>query len=482
MKIQIKLVNLMVILSLFIFYSCEQSENSKVVKISGQVINPMSDSVIFLSNQNFKSDVLAKAALDNEGRFNVEFSIEQPSLIVFGDKNEVCSFFVKPETKISLSVNTDMFDETMSFEGDLAAENNFMMKFYLAFEDFQSEKAVDFYSESQTMEVEAYRSLVENEIDKRRVYFEKEKTDYALDGDFKEFFSNRINLSKPSLDVYVFYGYRPRDTSESIVKVKKEIANEIIETKKQILKSYKEQGQSLVQNSIPTAVRYIVNNNGVDKNDFDSVYYDKLSNILSQDELNEYLFNKMKYSLEGFNKTPYESKTIIIDKYLADETLKNELAEMYLNLKMKLNEGYATGLNKYDFGTEENKDKLFVDILTPYKGNVIYLDLWASWCGPCKAELPFSHKLKERMKGKDVVFIYLSTDRDQKAWENMMIMMQLEGEHYRANKDIHKYLSTEYDLQYIPHYIIFDKEGNLVKNNAPRPSSEEIQGELEALL
>jgi len=473
---------LALLMSIIVFISCQQKENLNLVKISGQIINPTSDSVMFELRQSYESTVLSKGKLDQDGRFSLEFTIDKPSIITFNDMNEVSSFFVKPGSVMNLSVNTEMFDETMSFEGDLAKENNFFMKSFLMFRDFQSEEFVDFYSISQTMDPEEYNEFVENEMDKRISFFNEEDKVTTFDKDFSEYFSNQLALSIPSTKLYVFYGYRPGDTAQSVVNTKLAIANEIIEAKNMVLEQYPEAGQMIVKNAIPTALRYIVRNENIEKEQFDSVYYHRLSEILSEDELNQNIYSAMKSSLESYNPDVYNSKKDIIEKYLTNNTLRKELDSLNIELNNKLASGYAKGLNKINFGIEGMEDKTFLDLLAPYKGKVIYLDIWASWCGPCKAELPYSHELKEKMKGEEVAFIYLSTDRNQQAWENMLIMMELEGEHYRANKNINDYLRSEFDLQFIPHYIIFDQEGKLVKNNASRPSSDEIEGELRALL
>ena len=72
--------------------------------------------------------------------------------------------------------------------------------------------------------------------------------------------------------------------------------------------------------------------------------------------------------------------------------------------------------NIIDLNSPEYANTSFDDIIAKYEGKVIYLDFWASWCGPCKKEKPYSHKLQEAFQGKDVVFVYFSSDKNPNAW------------------------------------------------------------------
>jgi thiol-disulfide isomerase/thioredoxin len=121
------------------------------------------------------------------------------------------------------------------------------------------------------------------------------------------------------------------------------------------------------------------------------------------------------------------------------------------------------------------------EVIKPYKGKVIYLDIWGTWCGPCKEELPFNAPLKAKFKDKDVVFVYLDMDEDEKeaSWKEFIKVNGLTGIHFRKNRaeigTFWKELLAGADdkEQYYPQYFIFDKEGKLVVTKAQRPSSKE---------
>lgn len=122
------------------------------------------------------------------------------------------------------------------------------------------------------------------------------------------------------------------------------------------------------------------------------------------------------------------------------------------------------------------------DVIASHKGKLVYMDIWASWCGPCKAEMPASHKLQEKYKDKDVEFIYVSIDRNNKAWESATQQFQLTENSYLARNYPKAKLFQTNNVSSIPRYMLFDKNGRLVDSNASRPSSTRISEVIDAFL
>jgi thiol-disulfide isomerase/thioredoxin len=164
------------------------------------------------------------------------------------------------------------------------------------------------------------------------------------------------------------------------------------------------------------------------------------------------------------------------DSKLAIETELAKTEKAYNALKLPE--------NSHLFNCEkDNSIDNLNEILKKYKGKVIYLDVWATWCAPCMREMRFTPSLKKNLKGKDVVFLYLAVSTPAKTWRNIICKEHIAGEHYLLNKKLHKELSKKYELKGIPHFALFDKNGKLIENKTLRPSSgKEIQNKIEKLL
>src|SRR5437899_4154392 len=113
--------------------------------------------------------------------------------------------------------------------------------------------------------------------------------------------------------------------------------------------------------------------------------------------------------------------------------------------------------------------------LTDFLGKVVVVDVWATWCGPCKNEIPYLKALEKEMHGNDIVFMSISTDKmeDKDKWMNMVNEMELSGVQLHAGKGTK--FSKDYKINTIPRFLVIDKKGNIVSEDAPRPSDPQLK-------
>ncbi|MCE7060859.1 TlpA disulfide reductase family protein [Dyadobacter sp. CY343] len=115
--------------------------------------------------------------------------------------------------------------------------------------------------------------------------------------------------------------------------------------------------------------------------------------------------------------------------------------------------------------------------LSSLKGKLVYVDVWATWCGPCRDEFPHSKKLVKEFEGNDkIAFLYVSTDSNIDTWKKLLPDKSVPaGIHLHQKQDGQPDAIWEkYHLWGIPRYILIDAEGKMLKTHAPRPSSDDI--------
>lgn len=122
--------------------------------------------------------------------------------------------------------------------------------------------------------------------------------------------------------------------------------------------------------------------------------------------------------------------------------------------------------------------------LSDFKGKFVYIDLWATWCGPCKREIPFMKALEGKFHGENIVFLSISLDKKSAygAWKKMIKEKEMGGVQLIADKDFSSDFAKAYGVTSIPRFILLDPKGIIIDANAVRPSSPELQALLTKLL
>ena len=119
--------------------------------------------------------------------------------------------------------------------------------------------------------------------------------------------------------------------------------------------------------------------------------------------------------------------------------------------------------------------------LTDFEGKLLYVDIWASWCGPCRKQFPYAKKLKEKFSKrqlKKIKFIYISIDTDYEKWKESLEKLNLDGYQFISPSDKLNSASSYFGVSSIPRYIIIDESGNILSPNAKRPSDETLFDDL----
>ena len=123
-------------------------------------------------------------------------------------------------------------------------------------------------------------------------------------------------------------------------------------------------------------------------------------------------------------------------------------------------------------GLTEAKE-LLAKIIEPYKGKIIYVDVWGTWCGPCRGDMGYVKDVKKEMENKDVIFLYFAYNSPEQDWKSFIKEFDLTGDntvHYNLPDEQQQILNAYLKINSYPTYLIIDKEGDIVDMDAPRPS------------
>ena len=322
---------------------------------------------------------------------------------------EMTTMFLKPGDEIKISFNTEEFDETMNFQN--SPESSF-----LAYKLISTEQR-DFYGEAL----------------------------YLLDeGDYKDDLVEYENTMLERLNTFE-NGYFK---STEIKKLETSIARY---TKQK--EGFSERTELELEYMWNTQLLYREYNfySLIEKSER-AEYIEKLTEFKS----------KMLQSLERLNDDDgYEKER---EKIMAVVDKWKERKNDYDNMP---NDGDLS----IDFSYPNQSEELIS--LSSFRGSIVYVDVWATWCGPCIAEIPSLERLQKDYQDKNIVFLSVSVDTDKDAWEKMLIDDELRGVQLWA--DGWSELTKSYAIFGIPRFMLIDKTGHLISVDAPRPSSNEIR-------
>jgi thiol-disulfide isomerase/thioredoxin len=211
----------------------------------------------------------------------------------------------------------------------------------------------------------------------------------------------------------------------------------------------------------------------------------KLTKTYRVNKAKEYLPVKVRenylanYLYEESMQKQYEKELIsLFDDYKADypESRYIPYISPFIDEITEFHKTAESGFSKMTKFVENYQHlNSLTEIANTFPKGRIYVDVWATWCGPCKAEFEYREELKKLLQKNNIQILYISVDREEDSiqWKNMIKFYNLEGYHVQVNKELGAELRKIFDSNgsiAIPWYILMDNTGNIIRKHASPPS------------
>lgn len=435
--------NLILFLSTVFILSCSQEPEVTTAVLSGRITNPSGENIM-LTNGNFEHEIKVLES----GTFLDTIELrENYYTLKYG--REYGSLYLKPGYELNISFDANQFDETIDFIGSGEKQNKFLAQKVLVQEEnlpradslYKLEEA-PFMSAITNIKNALLGSLEQYEFTDSFKSNEQKNIEYDYLASITRYPSYHAHYAQKE-------GFTPSDAFLAPLK-------SVNFDNREDFERYSNYRSMVIVNF----------NDGFDEEDSAEKILGTLDNYKSQDIKDE-LLQYLKYYITSERedlKALYDG--IMLNS--ADEEFKAKLTEKYEKVKL-LTKGNASP--KFDYA-DINGKKVALDDL---KGKLVYVDVWAQWCGPCKREIPFLKVLEKEYHDEPIEFVSISVDKekDKQKWLDMVADKELKGIQLIADKDFKSDFIQNYAIDGIPRFILIDKEGNIVSADAPRPSTGE---------
>ncbi|GAA4304695.1 TlpA family protein disulfide reductase [Aestuariibaculum suncheonense] len=433
--------------------ACENKKNQGVI-LSGVITNKASEEFVIVdSNSNVRDTI----QISENGSFKDTLYIEEGIHLINYGSIFFRAYFEK-EKDLGIHFDTKDFKNSLAFSGQ-GAENNIYLLNKKANEyeligrsnDFFSMEEATFKAKSMDIKNELLKLLDAN-TKVSEVFKSKEKRNINYE------FLSRLQGYQQS------HGYATNQldfkTSEGFGEL-----NSKFDYNKGGDFLFSSAYKRLVKNYISKTAKKLEQTDGLSE---DIAYLTAVSKILNDTIKNSLLFDDARYGITYTSDlTAYYN---IFIKASTNEVHKQEITESY-NLLKKVSKGEPSP----EFYAYENYNGEKTS-LRDLKGKYLYIDVWATWCGPCKKEIPYLKEVEKLYRDKNIEFVSISIDKheDRDKWIKMIEDKELQGVQLLADNAWQSQFVKDYLIKGIPKFILLDPKGIIINSNAPRPSEEEL--------
>lgn len=429
--------------------SCKQEEKPDYSIINGTVENNTAETAL-VRGQEFE----ARIPIDKNGAFADTLHLKKDGFYELSVGRERTEIYLEKGKNLSVNLNANAFDESLKYSGDLANINNFLAAKYLWNE--------------QKMDYKEIFSLDENKF-KARLDQNQKSIDslYAANKIADENFKKKLAEEEKYSRALLIENYKDAHRYYSGVEDYR-VSDDFYDGLKDI--NFKDtlafRNSVAYQNLLEAHFMRLVNEETFESgnNNQTVMYLKKVNEALP----NGYAKDKIMNSYLQFGLKPDETLDEAYNIYKnSDPNPENlaKLTERYNKLK-----AITAGNPSPTFNYENHKGG--TTDLASLKGKFVYIDVWATWCGPCLREIPSLKEVEKDYHNKNVAFVSISIDepKDYDKWKAMVSEKELGGIQLMADNNWKSKFISDYAILGIPRFILIDPQGNIISADAPRPS------------
>lgn len=424
------------------------AQEKKPARIQGKIQNFAGGHVTMYYNE--KTDTLQ---VDENGRFDYRVMLESPmmGMLIFEEYKCSLTLFVENGMEANLAITFVQendeetgteYEPTVVYEGD----NGDCMQFMKAYQDWSLFNSPWPFSRLDTLSFAEYREKFLEDIDsvKRELFQVKSPA-------FRQAMAEEIDNTL-IINLFRFAWSKPRRDGDFERWVESFDRNDL--------------------RNLDLAERYIrwyMKRNPTPKDQGRGIYYlNSLKRIFTNQEVIDAFADNY---VDSYLKQAPEDMEAVLDVYkkISTNTEAHASADAvyahYRNLRK--------GADALDFDMTDEKGKKFR--LSDFRGRAVYIDVWATWCGPCCAEIPHMEKLAAHYaKNKKIVLLSISLDENKTKWMKKLAEDKPQWKQFICADAFESELCKNYDINGIPRFLFFDKAGKVISLDAPRPSSPDI--------
>ncbi len=422
------------------------------------------------------STVICKSKLDIYGHSVLKFKVDHPYFIFinFGMYNQ--KLYVKPGEKYEISVDYNKKYMGVLFNGENAHFNNYLEQSKEVLREFKykSKEYHQWNKEEFVIGIEMIDSILTL---KRKAFFATNKIteedkdileDYAL-----------VDILSLKMNHYMS-NYNPFFYKEVNIPLELQNIENLVPFNKKLLESsYQDYHLALryYYEIVSTKKMKEISQKDILLDDFIRFTYNDITKYNLPIEFKEFM--KAKLLISSLNKKVVNS----FDEYFNQFKIDFPNSEYIVFIEKRVN---SLAIIRSGSQAPEIFGKNILEKsvkLSDFTGKYVFIDFWATWCGPCIQELPFSLKVEKKFKDKDIIFLYVSIDQDKIKWKNYLKKHpEYSGININIDDDKIAEIKQAYALYAVPRYVIISKEGKIIDANLDAPSTGKVEEKLRVLL